>query len=478
MSDEELSFFEGDLFQRRLSIITNFSILTGIIIFALISLESVLKPLVIALGVYFILKPGADALNRTGFNVYLSYLTVLLLFVLIIVSSSYFAYSQIDDLVDNTEKMDEYESKLEKKYTQIKSAPLVGSAFNSSENGENTTMNDNLEDWGVIEEGCSISDIFVEAMAFLASFATTAITVLFFLIFIIFEAGLLPARIMAAYPGAGADRINEIRRDIEKSINVYIIVKTGVGLGTAFCAGILLVMFDIDLWFLWLLLTFLMNYVPYIGSLIATIPPLLLGLILLSPGSFVLLLILLLVNQQIWGNIIETKWTGSQLDISPVLLLVVVALGWWIWGIIGMIISVPFVVIIKIVLENIQATRPLAVLMSEQAPTYLEAYQTALSDGIVTEDERKHLKLLQEEYGITDKRAKKEATLAALNIAIRGVRVVEDEEKLVLGAAREYLSEDGYLKVKDALSDQRFSELEVPLIEEILKTIEVELEEE
>ena len=66
-------------------------------------------------------------------------------------------------------------------------------------------------------------------------------------------------------------------------------------------------MFGIDLWFVWAVMTFILNYVPYIGSLIATIPPLILGLILLTPTGLLILTILLLVNQQVWGNYIETK---------------------------------------------------------------------------------------------------------------------------------------------------------------------------
>ena len=106
-------------FARRLAIITNFCVLLSLVIFAAIMLEDVLKPFIIALGVYFILKPGADALNKTGFNLYLSYFTVLMLFLLLLVSSAYYSYSQISDLMDDEEKMAEYNSNLEEKYLEL-----------------------------------------------------------------------------------------------------------------------------------------------------------------------------------------------------------------------------------------------------------------------------------------------------------------------------------------------------------------------
>ena len=101
---------------------------------------------------------------------------------------------------------------------------------------------------------------------------------------------------------------------IQESINTYVVVKTGVGLGTAGITAIILFIFGIDLWFTWALLTFILNYVPYIGSLIATIPPLILGFVTLSPVGWFIMLILLVSNQQLWGSIIErsgqdVRWT-------------------------------------------------------------------------------------------------------------------------------------------------------------------------
>lgn len=420
-------------FARRLGIITNFCVLLTLLIFAAIMLEDVLKPFIIALGVYFILKPGADALNKTGFNLYLSYFTVLMLFLLLLVSSAYYSYSQIDDLMQDEDKMAEYNSNLEKRFDGLKESALFGSFFASEE--ENLTMNDHLVTFGLIEEGGEVSDLFGEVLAFGGSLGATSITVLFFLMFIIFEAGLLPGRISAAYPGEANEKIKDVRADIEESINVYIIVKTGVGVGTASIAGIILLIFGIDLWFLWALLTFILNYVPYIGSLIASVPPLLLGFIMLDPSAVIFMGVLLIVNQQIWGNIIETKWCGSKLDISPVLLLIVAAFGFWLWGIIGMVLSVPFVVIFKIILENIEPTRPVAILMSERAPDLLEAYREALADGVLTTAEINNLSKIQQKMGFTDDTMDKMAGLAAINHAMEKGSVSEDEKTLVIRAA-------------------------------------------
>ena len=70
------------------------------------------------------------------------------------------------------------------------------------------------------------------------------------------------------------------------------------------------------------------------------------------------------------------------------LLLVVTAFSFWVWGIVGMILSIPLVVILKIVLENIEATRPLAILLSERAPTLEEAWREAIKDGRINNHDK------------------------------------------------------------------------------------------
>ena len=199
-------------------------------------------------------------------------------------------------------------------------------------------------------------------------------------------------RIERAWPDGGSDKVQLVRS--RASVNTYIVVKTGVGAGTAVCAGIVMLLFGIDLWFTWALLTFLLNYVPYIGSLIATMPPIILGLILLEPNSLALLVLLLLANQQVWGQIIETQWAGRALDLSPVLLLLVTSISFAGWGILGMILAVPFAVIVKIVLENIEATQPFAILMSERAPSIDEAWVDAM-DSKISSFESQSLNQLQ-----------------------------------------------------------------------------------
>ena len=222
-----------------------------------------------------------------------------------------------------------------------------------------------------------------------------------------------------------------------------------------------MLIFGIDLWFTWALLTFLLNYVPYIGSLLATIPPILLGFILLDPALLLLLTALLLTNQQLWGNIIETRWAGRALDISPVLLLVVTAFSFWVWGIIGMILSIPLVVILRIVLENIDATRPLAILLSERAPTLEEAWREAIKDGRITAYEERMLSELQVVLGYTDDQVKLISARIAAEYALRRGRLSLDQIALIrVGIAHMHDPKEWHEQFEEIVTEGKLSVME------------------
>ena len=461
-------------FNRRVSTFAHAMIIISLAVVWLILLKGVLQPFFIALAIYFVLKPGSDYLSTNGFPVILSYLTMVLLTLLVVSSAAFFAYYQASEVIADEQKMDDYNVMLEERWHDLKATPLLSVAFEEDDAINNTLVED-LAAWGVLENDQQLSDAAVGMLAGVGSLLTTSITVMFFLIFIIFEASLLPGRIERAWPGGASEKVQIVRTKIEASVNTYIVVKTGVGLGTAVCAGLVMLVFGIDLWFTWALLTFLLNYVPYIGSLIATLPPIILGLILLEPAALTLLILLLLTNQQLWGQIIETRWAGRALDLSPVLLLLVTAISFAGWGILGMILAVPFAVIIKIVLENIEATRPISILLSERAPSIDEAWEEAMKDGRLSSFESQSLGQLQEVLGYSDR----EVQLISGRITIQRVllrnRVSDDQMDLIVNVADALRShQELAAEVTSSLHQGKLDKETRPLLQQMLLAIEEE----
>ena len=440
----------------------------------LIVLKGVLQPFFIALGIYFVLKPGSDYLSSNGFPVILSYLTMVLLTLLIVSAASFIAYQQANDLVQDQEKMDLYNLKLEERWSDLKQSPLIDSAFSADSDSANSTLVDDLSSLGLLEDDQQVSDAGLSMLTNVGGLLATSVTVMFFLIFIIFEASLLPGRIERAWPDGGSQKVQIVRSKIEASVNTYIIVKTGVGAGTALCAGVVMLLFGIDLWFTWALITFLLNYVPYIGSLIATMPPIILGVILLEPNSLMLLILMLLANQQVWGQIIETKWAGRALDLSPVLLLLVTSISFAGWGILGMVLAVPFAVIVKIVLENIEATQPFAILMSERAPSIDEAWDDAMRDGKISNFESQSLNQLQVLLGYSDFKVKLIAGRIAAQRALKRNKISDDQIDIISLAADAVGDHPDMAEVVSLLSEGKLDKELRPVLSKFIRVMEEE----
>ena len=442
--DDHESVFDNETFHKRLGNLAFAAILLTLLTIWMIQLKGIFQPFFIALGIYFVLKPGADYLSKNGFPIGLSYVTMILSAFLIIVAAGYLAFDQVSDLADDEDRIKQYNQKLDKRWDQLKGTPVVGSSITESLNSTNGTFTEDLAEMGLLSNDSGIADLVAGVVSSVGSLLGMGLTVTFFLIFIIFEANFLPGRIERAWPGGVSGRVQDMQIQIQESINTYVVVKTGVGLGTAGITAIILFIFGIDLWFTWALLTFILNYVPYIGSLIATIPPLILGFVTLSPVGWFVMLILLVSNQQLWGSIIETKWAGRALDISPVLLLLTTAYSYWVWGILGMVLVVPFTVIFKIVLENIEPTRPIAILLAERAPSIDEAWKEAMKDGRISSHESRSLEEIQRILGLTDREMTKVAAKHAIERSLKRNRVTPEQMEYIQEAATLY-DNDAYI---------------------------------
>ncbi|MCA9478634.1 MAG: AI-2E family transporter [Nanoarchaeota archaeon] len=148
---------------------------------------------------------------------------------------------------------------------------------------------------------------------------------------------------------------------IQTSVIDYLRTKTVISLGTAVSSALVLTFFHSD--FIWTLsiIIFLFNFVPNIGSIVATIFASAIYLLKFGWGvNFIILFALLSLIQMIWGNFIEPAFAGKQLKLSPLLIIISLFFWGWLWGIGGMILSIPILAIVKITLEHFEETKHLA----------------------------------------------------------------------------------------------------------------------
>ncbi|MCB0402068.1 MAG: AI-2E family transporter [Flavobacteriales bacterium] len=161
--------------------------------------------------------------------------------------------------------------------------------------------------------------------------------------------------------------VTSILKQIEQSISNYIGMKSLVSLFTGIASYIALASIGIDSPMFWSFLIFILNFIPAVGSMIATLFPAI--FCLLQFGAFKESLIVLGVVgaiQLLVGNLIEPKLMGKTLNISP--LVAIFALSFWgvLWGVTGMLISVPVTVIIVIICSHFEKTRSIAIMLSDK----------------------------------------------------------------------------------------------------------------
>ncbi len=154
--------------------------------------------------------------------------------------------------------------------------------------------------------------------------------------------------------------------EIEVRIKRYLVAKAVVSAATGGLVGFVLAMLGVELALVFGLFAFLLNFIPSIGSLVATLLPL--PVVLVSPQStlttIVLAITLPLVIQLIFGSFIEPKVMGGSLDLHPVTVLLALIVWGMIWGVMGMLLAVPMTSVMKIFFERIEHTAPLAELLA------------------------------------------------------------------------------------------------------------------
>jgi predicted PurR-regulated permease PerM len=177
----------------------------------------------------------------------------------------------------------------------------------------------------------------------------------------------LAQRVHRAFPDERADHILSVAGKIGDGIERFMKVKTLVSVGMGLSTAVLLYLFGVRGWLLWGILFFAFNYITYIGSIVACVPPILLAYLdLESPVKATTLAALVVLNRCVWIDYLEVKMAGRHLNIDSILLFLWLAYWGWVWGVVGLILAFPMINSLKIVLEHLESTRSWAVLMSEE----------------------------------------------------------------------------------------------------------------
>ncbi len=184
------------------------------------------------------------------------------------------------------------------------------------------------------------------AAGFLKDFTFVVILMIFFLS----EAGGFSRKLKAIRRANGPDlaAFTSTAKDVQK----YLGIKTLISFMTGILAAAVTGWLGLEFALLWGMVAFIFNYIPAIGSIIASIPPTLLALVDKSPGTALAVLIGFLIINMILGNFVEPMLLGKRFGISTAVVVLSVVFWGWLWGITGMFLAVPLTMLLKVTLND------------------------------------------------------------------------------------------------------------------------------
>jgi AI-2 transport protein TqsA len=318
-------------------------------------LASVMRPLLLAVFLAYVLMPFHNRLRRNLPDAF-ALISLAGLSALVLLGLAFLLYTSLLGLKDDLPQLRASATKLQADSLAFAKQYLPERFTASLE--QNSELGSVVEPW--------ITTVTVQAVNIAAGGLVEAATAGLFLAFLLLESAKFPERVRAAYPSARADNILRIAERINGAIIQYMRAKVWASLALALPVGILLTVFGVKYAFLWALVTFLCNFIPYIGTVIAYSLPTAFAVLQFGFGTNAAIVAGgLLAIHTLTSTLVEPMMLGKAIGISPLVILAALAIWGLLWGLPGMFLAVPLTVVLKIVFENIDVTRPVARLLSD-----------------------------------------------------------------------------------------------------------------
>jgi AI-2 transport protein TqsA len=315
--------------------------------------QTYIVPFIIAMIIWFIIHELRENIQqvpfmRKNFPMWLQSMIGFFIIIGVLIGVGQLLYISMSGLTENIE---EYQTNFEIVMFQI-SAEVGIDVMGLMTNYSSDT------DYAALATG---------AMGSVSSILGDSFLILLYVLFLLIEEAIFPQKLNVLYGDRERyDKTQGLFQKMDKSISKYLSLKSFVSFLTGLFSYLAFLIFGLDGAIFWALLIFVLNYIPTIGSLIATIFPAAFAILQfaeITPFFYILVVVGLI--QVVIGNVLEPKIMGNSLNISSLVVLLSLTIWGAIWGIAGMILSVPITVMMIIVFEEIPSLRPIAIMLSE-----------------------------------------------------------------------------------------------------------------
>ncbi|MFW5951355.1 MAG: AI-2E family transporter [Gemmatimonadota bacterium] len=319
-----------------------------IVVAGLKAAASLLVPVAFAVFMATILLPAIRALGRVGVSPILAIPVTLVAAIGVLFG---FASLAFQSLTAMQEALPRYLARLQTMETEVihfladRGIPIDGDAFHRA------------------FDPAQFLDFVGGTLRGAATFTTSLFLITIITMFLLAEAAGLPRKIALVARGADLTWVHRTAVEVQR----YLAIKTVISVATGVLVGLWCLLLELDFPLFWGLTAFLLNYVPSIGSVIAAIPAVLLALVQLGSGTALAIAAGYLAINTLFGNIIEPAVMGRGLGLSPSVVIFSLLFWGFVWGPVGMLLSLPLTMIVKIILEQTEL-RAVAVLLGPAPP--------------------------------------------------------------------------------------------------------------
>lgn len=357
--------------------------IVAVLFFAVMKVTaSIIVPMVIAFFIFILINPMLSRMDKLRVPRLLSMLIVLLIVAAVFVLFLYIFFVMVNMLMRPDTGISAYAARV----AQLDMAASAWLAPYLDENPETFSLLSwlNINWYSVLISGLSsVSSKFISVLS-------DALLVFLYLMFIILERQTVMPKLLAALPRGKVQRASQMVERMNRQTSRYLLTKVIISVATGIMFYFASIISHLDFALVWGVLAVILNFIPTIGSIVCTAGTIIMAIIQFAPdwGNIIYVTLLMISIEMVLGNIIDPRLQGVQLNISPLVILVSLAIWGYVWGIPGMFLAVPLTSIIQIICANVPSLRPIAIMLSE-GRYYRKDYDR----------KRKRKKLVHEETG-------------------------------------------------------------------------------
>ena len=325
-----------------------------VLVLALKELKTIFIPLIFAVLLSIILSPAIKFLTRFRIPRVVSVIIVVLALFFALYLLGMVIYASFANFIQEAPK---YEQSLRTTLeTTLKGVNLQMEQFQDYIS---------KMDWEESLQKLSIGSTVSSTVGSFLTFIGYVVLVLIFIIFMLSGQFNIGQKLKLAFETHRAKVISDVIEGIQSRVRTYLVAKILISAMTAFLGVIIIILFGVDFVVVAGVLLFILNFIPNIGSIIASLFPVLICFVQYGyswkvPG----LLVCLIAVQMTFGNVVEPLMLGRGLNLSPIVVILSLVFWGWVWGLVGMVLAVPLTSTMVIIFENIDTLRPIAVMMS------------------------------------------------------------------------------------------------------------------